>query len=333
MLLPEGSLTAFSVSPIGTLTRLSSVPSAGALPCHSSLIPSSPPRLVTTNYGGAILSSYPLLPSGDFDLDETKKEFIPLIGSSSPGPHPTRQKQDHPHGAHIDPRGRVVVVPDLGTDELRLFGIKNDGTLEVCGSIKLMPGDGPRHVLFDSARPTGPETVLYVLNELSNSVTTFVVNYPSCSSSTYPTFTLLQPNTSTLPLAPVGKQSPFSSWHAAEIKVSKDHTTLYASNRAENHDPLNGTKEGDEDVLAIFNIDPEGKLVVESKRIVTSFGRAPRHFSLSNESIAREDEGRWMALAHHDSNEVVICEIKEDGGLVEVARMGDAGRPGIVLWA
>ncbi|GAA5903773.1 hypothetical protein JCM5296_003920 [Sporobolomyces johnsonii] len=335
---PEGSITAFSVSEEGELTKLSTVSSGGLWPCHSTLIPSVPsPRLVTANYKGASVSSIPLLPSGD--LSRSSHQLISYLNTRPPGPHPDRQEQDHPHGAHVDPRGLVCVVPDLGTDDLRILGIKEDGQLEEVETIALRPGDGPRHVLFNKRGD-----VLYVLNELDNSLTVFGVAYPSPSSSSrYPSFTLLQSNVSILPRSPMPHQSSFATWHSAELLLTPSQRTLVASNRAEGHDPLRGARDGPEDRVAIFPVRDDGTLDESRRKLVGAGGRAARHMSLSSESVRlrgtgdeKVDEGRYLAVALHDSDEVVVFERvgEEDGrDLKEVARVQDVGRPGIVLWA
>lgn len=331
----EGLLIAFNVAEDGELTKLNSLPSGGLWPCHSSLLDTLPPRLVTASYKGSVIAAHSLLSSGGFDLAKEAVQYISFHGHGEPGPHPTRQQQQHPHAATADPQGRVVVIPDLGTDDLRVYSIKSDGTLELHEIIALTPHSGPRHVFFDSGRPSGPETVLYVLNELSNSISTFSVTYPSSMTSAAPAFTLLQDSISLLPSAPTSLQSPFPVWHAAELAVTTDHLNLIASNRAEGHDPLNGTKEGDEDLFAIFDISAEdGRLVEASKQLVKSGGRAPRHFSLSSEGIRTKDEqGKWLAVAHHDSDEIVIFELGKGGALKEVVRLDNMGRPGCIVWA
>ncbi|GAA5823479.1 hypothetical protein JCM11251_000648 [Rhodosporidiobolus azoricus] len=334
---PEGILTALGVGEKGELKELSSVKTGGLWPCHAGLLtPSSTPhRILLTNYKGASLSSIPILPSGDLDTSPSSAQIISYLGQGTLGSLAWRQEQAHPHGAHVDPRGLVVVVPDLGTDDLRIVGIKEDGTLEDIGTVHLEDADGPRHVLFAG------QDRLYVLNELHNSITVFSVNYPSTSASRYPTFTLLQSRASLLPSSPMPHQNSFSSWHAAELVVTPDGRTLIASNRAEGHDPVNGTREGPPDLLAIFALKEDGTLVEGSRKLVSAGGRAPRHMALLSESVRLQgrgdkavEEGRYLVVSLHDSDEIVVFErVGEEGReLKEVARKQDVGRPGIALW-
>lgn len=310
----------------------------------------TPHLLVTSNYKGASVGVVALEADGTL----TRASSIDVLPGRTLGPVTDRQEQAHPHGAHPDPLHRVVVVPDLGTDDLRLFRVRSGAleagkpasdALEEYDAIHLEAGDGPRHVLFSPLRKSSDgsdESRLYVLNELSNSVSVFRVAYPSrASSPALPSFTLLQSRVSLLPARPMPHQSSFASWHAAEIVLTPDGRTLFASNRAEGHDPLHGSRDGPEDLLAVFAVDDEGRLEVESRRLVECGGRAPRHLSLSSESATRRgegdsavDEGRFVAVALHDSDEVVVFERVGDEGreLREVARRRDVGRPGVVVW-
>ncbi|GAA5894350.1 hypothetical protein JCM8208_006209 [Rhodotorula glutinis] len=352
---PEGEIKTLSVGSDG-LREDNAAPQAstgGLWACHTGLITSTKPHLlVTANYKGPSMSVVPLQPDGTF----TGASSFDVLPGRALGPVASRQEQAHPHGAHPDPLGRVVVIPDLGTDDLRLFkiqpgalarpGAKASDALEEYDAIHLEAGDGPRHVLFSPVRKSGSsdggadEALLYVLNELSNSLSVFLVSYPAAPSA-LPTFTLLQSRISLLPSSPFPHQASFATWHAAELVLTPDSRTLVASNRAEGHDPLQGAREGPQDVLAVFSVGRDGRIDEGSRELVGSGGRAPRHLSLCSESVTRRgrgdeavDEGRWLAVALHDSDEVVIFERVGTEGreLREVARRQDVGRPGVVVW-
>ena len=285
-------LTSHTISPSGALTLTSATRSGAAetdeWPCHASLLLSTaPPRLLVATYQGCTLSSIPLLATGEFDTTEEGggRQTISFLGTGETGPLAWRQDQDHPHAATVDPTGGFVVVPDLGTDCLKVLRVNAVGDLVRGTDVALTAGDGPRHVLF-SVLASG-ETVLYVLNELSNSISSFAVAYPP--TSLFPTFTPLQSSLSLLPSSPHPHQTDFSSWHAAELKLSRDGRTMIASNRAEGHDPANPPP-GAEDVLALFEVDSRsGTLDQSSRKLVGSGGRAPRHLSLSSERVGAQD--------------------------------------------
>ncbi|GAA5986498.1 hypothetical protein JCM10908_003776 [Rhodotorula pacifica] len=340
----EGTLTSLRIAQDGSLEKLSTISTGGLWPCHSGLLSTTnPPQLLTTSYKGANVHCVSISSSGD--LDPEVVNTIPMLGTgSSLGPIGWRQEQAHPHGAHPDPTGTVVVVPDLGTDDLRILHVDiASSEIKESEIVHLKPGDGPRHVLFGPLRTTAEgtkEASLYTMNELDNSLSVLRVSYPSSSdgeSTKFPTFTPLQSRISLLPSQPFEHQESFDSWHSAELVLSPCGRFLLASNRAEAHDPLAGTRQGPQDLLAIFEVDDEGRLVEQSRKLVSSGGRAPRHMSFSSESILRprmsDNKPAYLAVALHDSDDIVIFEFSATGELQEVARLSDVGRPGIVLWA
>lgn len=311
-------------------------------PCHSSLLTSTNPRqILTANYKGANVHCIQVGKDGELDARTAKVVSMDKTGSSL-GPVGWRQEQAHPHGAHPDPTGAFVVVPDLGTDDLRILRVDTvSGAVSEDKIVHMQPGDGPRHVLFGPLRSKGvdgrKETRLYVMNELDNSLSVVGVTYPAAgSSSVLPDFKVLQQRVSLLPPRPFPHQQNFDSWHSAELVLSPCGHFLLASNRAEAHDPAAGTREGPDDLVAVLQIDSDGLLVEASRRLVSSGGRAPRHMSFSSESIRQPYKAgtpAYLAVAAHDSDEVIIFEFSSQGALTEVARIRDVGRPGIVLWA
>ncbi|KAK4055653.1 hypothetical protein OIV83_000199 [Microbotryomycetes sp. JL201] len=332
-----GLLSSFEIER-DSLRHLSSIPVGGEWPCHSTLLDSTPRKLLSATYKGQLVTSHTIFSSGDFVPDESYVQRLSVEGVGELGPHKTRQDSRHPHGVHIDPKGKAVVVPDLGTDQLRLFRVLPDGQIEyvIGGETRTEPASGPRHCLFAKSRIG--QDVMYVLNELSNSVSVYSVTYDRDESAeSLPRFSVLQSSVSLLPPQPTSRQSPFEKWHAAEVKVTPDLRHLIASNRAEDHDPHNGTREGDPDLFATFALRDDGTLDEESKQTVTSFGRAPRHFSLSSESRTRaswkQGDDLYLAVAHHDSDEVVVAQVRDNAELVEVARLQGLARPGVVIWA
>jgi len=79
------------------------------------------------------------------------------------------------HHTILDPSKKFMVVPDLGADLLRVYAIKRGSIAwtEV-DPVMALPGSGPRHGVFATA---GPKTFFYSLNELSNTITGYKVNY------------------------------------------------------------------------------------------------------------------------------------------------------------
>jgi 6-phosphogluconolactonase (cycloisomerase 2 family) len=98
---------------------------------------------------------------------------------SGTGPVPSRQEAPHPHMALVDPTGNFMVIPDLGADLIRIYSIeKSSGILTSCGNYTAEAGSGPRHgTWFVPPAGTGIGTVLYIGNELANTVSAFAVTY------------------------------------------------------------------------------------------------------------------------------------------------------------
>lgn len=94
---------------------------------------------------------------------------------ASPGPVPDRQEAPHLHDAVLDPTKKFIVVPDLGSDLVRVYKIgPSPGTVTPVAPVKAIAGSGPRHAAF---AVQGPNTYLYTVNELSNTITGYAVSY------------------------------------------------------------------------------------------------------------------------------------------------------------
>lgn len=93
-----------------------------------------------------------------------------------PGPDPSRQDASHPHQAVLDPTGSFILVPDLGADLVRVFAVGDGVSVEMLEPLAVEPGSGPRHLVFVEGK--GPGTVMYLISELSNTISGYKVAYP-----------------------------------------------------------------------------------------------------------------------------------------------------------
>jgi len=220
--------------------------------------------LVTTEYTPSTLTTYKL------PLTANTKSLQTLEWTmAAPGPRPDRQEKPHPHAAFTDPTGKFLIVPDLGADLTRIYSINADsGKLTECPAIKSLPGDGPRHGLFNkvgasSGHNKGKAALKYYsLNEVSSSVGVYDVTYGDCLS-----LTLEQTISNYGPSVPLGNIYVKS----AEIRIVDNY--LYASNR-------NDTTFGKEqDSIATFKIEPSGKLTFVE--LANSYSYYPRSFSFN----------------------------------------------------
>jgi 6-phosphogluconolactonase len=198
--------------------------------------------LVVANYSSGTVAVMPVAPDGTL-ADAT--QIVPLPGQ--PGPNRVEQASSHPHHIVFDPTGRFVVVPDKGLDRVFVFAFDaGKGTLTPTaqGSAVARSGSGPRHAAFHPSL-----SVLWVLNEISSTVTTYY--WEAERGHLWPAQIL-----TTLPTDFTGENT------AAEIAVSAGGKFVYCSNRGH-------------DSVALFAADPATGLLT-SAGWVPSQGRTPR---------------------------------------------------------
>lgn len=299
----EGVISAFLIAEDGKLELLETTRSGGGGPVHLALSADAG-RLCVANYAGASLGGIVIKEDGRFPVSKQSQVF----SFTGQGPQQDRQEAPHPHGVFLEPTGTLLLLADLGTDTLRIF--TSSSSLSPLLDLPMTPGSGPRHLLF-STTPT--HTLLYLLTELHNTIEIYSLSYPTSSSPL--SLTLLQ-STSFLPI----NQPTLGAWTGAELALTPSKSHLIVSNRApDDPAPKDGT-----DVLTVFAVDAEGML-----RGVPTFeavgGLGLRHFALGGE------EGRWVAVGCQKTDEVVVFE-RRGGELEEVARVGGAKQPTVVVW-
>ncbi|HMQ50133.1 MAG TPA: lactonase family protein [Saprospiraceae bacterium] len=259
-----GYIYAYAVKD-GTLQLLNRMPSFAFAPCFVSVHPSGK-FIFVANYVGGVIVGYPLAENGAL-LDQP--QVIRLEGS---GPHP-RQEASHPHSAFVSPDGQYLLVPDLGTDKVMVYAIdQQSGLMTAKGFASVAPGSGPRHLAFSE----GGQKV-YVLNELSSSVTVFRFHADNGSMDSLATF-------STLPTDFKGENT------CAHLEVSPNGQFLYASNRGHNS-------------IVVFKIDGDS---LQALAHTPTQGRTPRHFTITT-------DGKQLLAANQDTETIAIFDIGTDG--------------------
>ena len=275
---PGGAVSTFSVNrKSGKLDFLGQVSSLGAWPAHLSLDKSGR-FLMVSNYGGG---NYAVFPLGNDGRPAKHSAFVQNEGS---GANAGRQDAPHAHYIQTTNNNRFVMVADLGTDKIMIHRFdETTGALSPAnpGFIQSDPGAGPRHFAFS---PSGK--LLYVLNELTSTITVFDVD------PAVPTFTGKQTIT-TLPDQFTGDNT------TAEIVVDAKGRFLYASNRGDNS-------------IVQYSINPkDGSLT--SVAWVPSGGETPRNFEI-------DPTGKWLFVANQNSDNIIIFSIdQESGRLVKTA--------------
>ncbi|KAL8277912.1 hypothetical protein RQP46_009731 [Phenoliferia psychrophenolica] len=314
---PSGVLSAFHISPNdGSLALFAQTPAGGDGPVHLALS-SDMTRLFIANYGGASCASVAILPNGEFGPKDAELVFK----FEGKGPREDRQEAPHPHGVFLEPTKQFLFAADLGTDTLKVWSVSG-GKMDRLADIAVAPGTGPRHLAFSQASPSAP-TLLYLVLELSSELAVYTLVYPT-SSNPNPTLSHLQ----TVSILPTDRPTT-GPWTAAELAITPSNSHIFVSNRSpDDPKPADGT-----DVMAVFELAPDGTLGAKSEIPIKGLGL--RHFHLSPKKagfVGMEEEGTWVAVACEKTGEVVMMK-RAGGTLTEVARVGGFKRPTVVVWA
>ena len=267
-----GGVSVFAVDrESGKLRLLQQVSSAGAGPAHLSLDRTGRYVLVA-NYDGGNIAVFPVEKDGRLGQ---RTAFVQDAGSSV---NKERQATPHAHEILTSNDNRLVLVADLGTDELLVYrfdAATGALTRNKPGSAKVSPGSGPRHFAL---APSGK--FLYLVNELSSTVAVF--SFDSSSGKLHQEQTI-----STLPQGFKGENT------TAEIQVDATGKHLYVSNRGD-------------DSIAVFAIDGhDGKLSIVER--VPTGGKEPRHFTL-------DLSGKWLFAANQNSDTINIFAVDSSSG-------------------
>ena len=253
-----GAVVSYRINKEG-LKEVNSTPSGGAGACFVAC--NNDGYVVNANYGSGSIGLHRLDDKGKLSnlLDKHQHE--------GKGAHTSRQKGPHAHSAWFVPNSNDVIAVDLGTDDLWLYTLdrnKNKLIPKEQKTLKMNPGDGPRHLCF---HPNGKW--IYLLNELSCTVTQVLFT----ADGTYKKGN----SVSTLP------EDYSEANTCAHIVATSDGRFIYASNRGHNS-------------LVIYNVNPkDGSLCLVEHQSV--HGDWPRNFALS------PDE-KFIVVANQRSNNI-----------------------------
>ncbi|ATY64245.1 3-carboxymuconate cyclase [Cordyceps militaris] len=256
------SLSSYKTSADGTLTKLGRVETPKG-PVSGIFYGCKGHGFAMAHYGGSAISTWDVSDPANIKNVQTLKFTQPL------GP---KQEAPRPHQVILDPTGKYIVTPDLGSDVIRLYSF-DPKSLKVTEipPVTVKPGSGPRHVAF---AVRGPKTFMYVVTELGNTIIGFEVTYGD---------TIQLKEIFNIDVHGEGK-GVIATAAASEVIVSPDQKFLIASSRREytvkipDFDDKN--KQIDSDPLINFSIDESsGKLTF--KQSVSSGGRFPRQFSMN----------------------------------------------------
>lgn len=271
----SGAISVYElVKGTGKLNLVQQVSSLGAHPAHLS-IDKTGKYLLVANYTSGNIAVFPISKDGRLG------EHTALIQNYGSSVNPERQTSPHAHFIQVSNDNKFVMVADLGIDKILIFQFDSTtGSLNPHehAYINLSPGSGPRHLAFG---PSGK--FLYVLNELTSTITVFDFDPTTSSSQSKQTISTLREN--------------FEGTNtAAEILVDAKGKFLYASNRGDNS-------------IVQFSIDPVSGMLT-SIAWTSSGGKAPRNFEI-------DPTGRWLFSANQNSDNILLFKIdQENGGLI-----------------
>ena len=246
--------------------------------CHIAVHPSGK-FLLTAQYGGGSVALFPLDPSG--------KLGEPTVTEHEGGSKVVerRQQSPHPHWTGFSPDGKYALVPDLGLDQIVIYKVDSSKpAITRHGVGQSVPGGGPRHMRFSTN-----EKFIYLLNELTLSVTTFEWDAAKGTAKTLTTEPALSEEDK--------EGETFNS--SAEILVHPNGRFAYSSNRGH-------------DSITVYRANPEsGKLKVVQVQPVR--GAFPRNINLS-------PNASWLLAAGADSNTVAAHRVDADTGKLTYQR-------------
>jgi 6-phosphogluconolactonase len=282
-----GAVSAFAIDAAsGKLSLLNQVSSRDGGPAHIALDRSGKYALVS-NYTRGSVAVFPVLKDGRLG------EASAFVQHHGVGLDKERQEQPHAHAVVMSADNRFAMVADLGLDQV--FAYPFDSPKGALGHslhiTKTKAGAGPRHLVFNSEG-----TLLYVINELQSSVTTYA--YDAANGGLR--------ELSTISTLPDGFSDPAA---AAEIVLHPSGKFLYASNRGP-------------DSIAVFSVSADGSLrLVE---FVPVEGKTPRNFAI-------DPTGSWLLVGDQESDKVVVFRInKKTGRLTSTGQVLQISSPACV---
>ncbi|MEC9093462.1 MAG: lactonase family protein [Planctomycetota bacterium] len=235
--------------------------------------------LLTAQYGGGSTALFPL------DAEGFLKKPTVVEHQGGSGVVGNRQNAPHPHWCGYSPDGKYALVPDLGLDQILIYKIDPQiPAIQKHGVGQSIAGGGPRHMRFSM-----DGRYIYLLNELSLSVTTFAWNAATGTARRLTTTPALSETTKAA--------ESFNS--AAEILVHSSGKFVYSSNRGH-------------DSVSVYRADPtRGRLEVVQVQPIR--GAFPRNINL-------DPTASWLLAAGADSNTISAHRIDATSGKLTYQR-------------
>jgi len=287
----SGGVVAYEIADDGGLKFLnrSDIGDGGA--AHVAVHPSGK-LLITAQYGGGSVAVFKI------DIDGKVSERIQLLEHEG-GSKVVARRQDspHPHWCGFSKDGDFAFVPDLGLDGIVIYDVTQikggePGGLTKSGIAMSVPGGGPRHM-----RLSVDEKFVYLLNELSLSVTTFAYERGKLTKlGTVPALS-----------EEVKAKETFNS--ASEILVHPNGKFVYSANRGH-------------DSVTVYNANPASG-EIKAVEVEPVRGAWPRNINL-------DPSGKWLLAAGANSNTISVFAIDPATGELSFSRGNVWNVPGCI---
>ena len=153
------SVASFAVAEDQSLTYLSSMPVNGLSPCYLETNEDTT-FLYSANYFTGNLTEFEI-------KDGIITKQIKQITHTGCGPNTKRQECAHIHYVHFTPDKKYLTIVDLGIDAVVCYKFDEKNGIDTVpfSTFATAPGDGPRHLEFNSKG-----NIAYLITELSNDV-------------------------------------------------------------------------------------------------------------------------------------------------------------------
>ena len=257
-----------------TLELINRQSSQGTGICHVRSSPSGN-YVFAANYTSGHVAALPVGESGRLGSATS------VVKGEGSGPVKSRQEGPHAHQAMMDPGGKYLLVPDLGTDKVMNYAFNcAQGILTPNRHqpfLKMDPGSGPRHLAF---HPSGE--FVFILGEMSATLTACSYKAESGVLSIINTASIVEEGFQ-------GKRQ------SAAVRVHPNGKFIYASNR----DSVSN--------LAVFKMN--GQDGIERIQILDRVPYWPRDFNIT-------PDGTFLLVAGARSNEISIYKLDPQRGLL-----------------
>jgi 6-phosphogluconolactonase (cycloisomerase 2 family) len=187
------------------------------------------------------------------------------------------------HGQAQSVDGRFVYVACRGSEHVAQYGFdERTGKLRALATVSVPRPSGPRRIVV---HPTLP--VAYLILDWSGEVVTYRIGADGQLGAPV-----------TTSIFPAGKapRAQAGTMTAADLEVSADGRTLYAS-----------TRTPDCQSIAILKIDGQGRLTLVANEYADGLIHGPRHFVLS-------PDNRFLFVANQDSDTLVALRAQPETG-------------------